>query len=151
MVRDASFPTHVRSGAGALGLAVAVSLGACGGSTPNPSGAAPSLTTDDARYLPDLINLDEIVRLGTTDPSAFALIRRLRPTWLLARGRTSFTIPGSAYPVVYVDDIRRGGLMTLHQIAPNQIRRMEFIGRADATTRWGTGHLSGVINIVTGR
>ena len=153
MVCYPSLPTHFRSSASALGLVLVVSLGACGGSTPNQLDAprVPAADSDDVGYLPHEISREEMLRLGTTDASAYALIRRLRPTWLLARGRTSFANPGSAYPVVYVDDIRRGGLMTLHQIAPNQISRMEFIGRADATTRWGTGHLSGVINVVTGR
>ena len=29
--------------------------------------------------------------------------------------------------------------------------QLEFYNTADATTRWGTGHTAGVINIVTGR
>ena len=99
----------------------------------------------------DEILREEILRRGNTDPTAYDLIERLRPAWLLARGQISFTNPGSAYPTVYIDAIRHGGLMTLHEIAPNQIQRLEFIGMVDATIRWGTGHPSGVINIVTGR
>ena len=56
------------------------------------------------------------------------------------------------YPVVYVDNIRRpGGLSALYSIPSSMIQGMEFIGPADATTRWGTGHQAGVIRVVTGR
>ena len=134
-----------------LGLAVAVSLGACAGSTPSPFDAPPPLATDHVGSLPDEITSEEILRRGTTDPSAHALISRLRPIWLMARGQNSFRSPSSADPVVYIDGFRYGALMTLHQIPAHQIKRMEFIGTADATTRWGTGHRAGVINVVTGR
>ena len=146
-----SFPMRCPAGSSALGLALAVSLGARGGSTPGPLDAPPAPPTDDVARLPDEISREEILLRGTPDPTAYALIRRLRPTWLLARGQTSFTNGASSFPVVYVDGILRGGLATLHQVAPNQIKRMEFIGPGDATTRWGTGHRSGVINVVTGR
>lgn len=80
-----------------------------------------------------------------------ALIRRLRPAWLRARGQKSFADPSATYPTVYIDEIRHGGLATLHQIPSSEILSMEFFSMADATIRWGTGHPSGVINIVTGR
>ena len=88
---------------------------------------------------------------GRNDLTAMALIRRLRPSWLSSRGQTSLTDPAASYPVVYIDEIRHGGLPSLHRIPTSEIYRMEFFNTADATTRWGTGHRSGVINIVTGR
>ena len=138
------------SSARVLALAVAVSLGACAGSTPSPFDAPPPPATDDVG-LPDEILREEILRRGTADPSAHALISRLRPIWLMARGQTSFLSPSSTDPVVYIDGFRHGALTMLHQIPAHQIKRMEFIGTADATTRWGTGHRAGVINVVTGR
>ena len=152
MIRRPPYPMRCPASASALGLAVAVSLGACG-STPNSFESPPSPARDEVgqRALPDEISREEIDRRGKTDPTAYALIQRLRPNWLLTRGQISITNPGAAYPVVYIDKIRHGGLMTLHEITPNQIQRMEFIRAADATTRWGTGHRSGVINVVTGR
>jgi len=55
------------------------------------------------------------------------------------------------YPIVYIDEIRHGALTTLGQIPTSEIRTLQFFSTADATTRWGTGHPSGVINVVTGR
>ena len=84
-------------------------------------------------------------------PYGFDLIQRLRPAWLLPRGQNSLTDPAASYPIVYFDAIRHGTLVTLHLIPTSEIQRVEFIGSADATTRWGTGHPAGVINVVTGR
>ena len=138
-----------------LGLAITVSLGACGSasmSAGDPFTTPPSApVAEKGLGSSNEIVQAEILRREGTDPVAYQLIQRLRPNWLLSRGRTSFNDPNSAYPVVYVDAIRYGGLQTLHQISSNQIRRIEFIGAADATIRWGTGHSAGVIRIVTGR
>lgn len=147
MIRCPFHPMRCRAKASVLSLAAAVSLGACGSpaDTFNPPSAA------DERGSLDEILRAEIRRRGNSDPDAFELIERLRPNWLRSRGQISFINPGAAYPVVYIDGIRHGGLNTLHQITPNQIRRIELIRAADATTRWGTGHPAGVINILTGR
>lgn len=135
-------------------LAVAVATAGCGGSarTPSPfSEAPPSADTGYEGGSPDEIVRAEILRRGSTAHTAMALVRRLRPSWLLARGQNSFTDPSAAYPIVYIDEIRHGNLATLNQIPSTEILSMRFFSTSDATTRWGTGHPSGVINIVTGR
>ena len=150
MIRRLPYP--MRCTVNALGLAVLVCLGACT-SVPNPFSRPPSPASDDGerRTFRDELLREEILRDGDAEPTTYDLIERLRPNWLRARGQVSFANPGASYPIVYIDDFRHGGLMTLHQIPPDQIRRMEFIRAIDATIRWGTGHQSGVINIVTGR
>ena len=134
---------------------VAVTTAACGSATvgaPNPfSGTPPAGGDDYTQGAPDEIVRAEIQRRGGSDHTAMALIRRLRPAWLLARGQNSFTDPSAAYPIVYIDEIRHGNLSTLNQIPATEILSMRFFNTADATTRWGTGHQSGAINIVTGR
>ena len=139
----------------ALFLILAGAATACAPqSAPNPfSGGIPSSSEefDPTQILPDEISREEIDSRGRNDLTAMALIRRLRPTWLTTRGQTSFVDGGASYPVVYIDEIRHGGLPTLHRIPASEILRMEFFNTADATTRWGTGHASGAINIVTGR
>ena len=133
---------------------VALACGACApfsARAPDPfTDAAPSTSSGMPRSL-DELHRDEIEDRGGNDLTAMALIRRLRPAWLRARGQDSLTDPGATYPVVYLDEIRHGGLETLHQIPAAEILSMRFFGSADATTRWGTGHPSGAINVVTGR
>ncbi len=74
------------------------------------------------------------------DTNAVALydaLLELRPIWLRRRGL--------AEPVVYIYGLRHGGVGTLYGIAVNQVVRVEFISALDATTRYGTGHMGGVL------
>ncbi|HSH76359.1 MAG TPA: hypothetical protein VLA09_11795 [Longimicrobiales bacterium] len=137
-----------------IGLAVVASTAACGApaSVRNPFTERPvAVDSGDGVYLPNEISRSEIVSRGKSDHTAMALIRRLRPSWLRARGQKSFVDPAAGYPIVYIDEIRHGGLPTLHQIPAAEIHALQYFSMADATTRWGTGHPSGVINVVTGR
>lgn len=120
---------------------------------PNPFDDTPPSASParSAAWSPDEVTRAEIVERSTLDLSAMSLIRRLRPGWLRARGQNSFDDPNSAYPIVYIDEIRHGYLNTLRAIPSSEIQRLEFHSTADATTRWGTGHPAGVINVVTGR
>ena len=129
---------------------------ACGGGAGSPPAVSPDSPADAEQevrsYPPNEVSRAEIMERGANAHTAMQLIRRLRPAWLRSRGSNSFTAPGAMYPVVYVDNIRRpGGLSALFSIPSTEIRVMEFIGPADATTRWGTGHQAGVIRVMTGR
>lgn len=135
-----------------VGFTIAASLSTCGGAARNPFAEASGAPEFDAgTRLPDEIGNAEIVARGNNAHTAMGLIRRLRPAWLRARGQKNLEAGGGDYPVVYIDEIRRGGLSSLNEIPSSEISSMQFINTADATTRWGTGHPSGVINIVTGR
>lgn len=82
--------------------------------------------------------------------SAFEVVQRLRPHFLQRRGPSTYARPDN-FPVVYVDNQRRGELGELRHIPAGSIERIEFVSAADATTRWGTGHVSGVIAVHTRR
>lgn len=130
----------------AAGTFLVLLLAACGGgagSGPANSPDAPADAEAETRSYPrNRISRDEIMERGDNASNAMQVIRRLRPGWLLARGPD---------PVVYVDNVRRpGGVDALFNVPVGQIRLLEFIGAADATTRWGTGHTGGVIQVVTG-
>ena len=130
----------------ALGTLLVLLFAACAGgagSRPANSPDAPADAEAETRSYPrNRISRAEILERGDNASTAMEVVRRLRPGWLLARG---------ADPVVYVDNVRRpGGVDALFNIPIGQIRVLEFIGAADATTRWGTGHTGGVIQVVTG-
>lgn len=143
--------SHFVSGAGtalwaACTTVLVLSIAACGGgagSAPANSPDAPADAEAETRSYPrNRISRAEIMERGDNASTAMEVVRRLRPAWLLARG---------ADPVVYVDNVRRpGGVDALFSVPIDQVRLLEFIGAADATTRWGTGHTGGVIQVVTG-
>ena len=146
---------HRKVASTAWGVLLSLPVSGCGGgaaANPEASTEPPSGESEFLSRPPNEISRGEIVARGTNAHHAMGLIQRLRPAWLRSRGSNSFTAPDAMYPVVYVDEMRRGGgLRALLQIPTSEIRRMEFIGPSDATIRWGTGHQSGVIWIVTGR
>jgi hypothetical protein len=51
-------------------------------------------------------------------------------------------------PLVYVDNAYYGPLSSLRSIRPEWIGEMEYLNATDATTRYGTGHLGGVISVL---
>ena len=145
--RDSLFVSGARAARSATaGTLLVLLIGACGGgagSAPANSSDAPAGAEAETRSYPrNRISREEIMERGDNASTAMEVVRRLRPGWLLARG---------ADPVVYVDNVRRpGGVDALFNVPVGQIRLLEFIGAADATTRWGTGHTGGVIQVVTG-
>ena len=93
----------------------------------------------------NLLTGDQIRETSARD--LYAAIRQLRPNWLTARSRGSLLFEGSNRPIVYVDGVRYGEIRTLNSMEVNEVARVQFIGAADATTRWGTGHGGGVISV----
>jgi hypothetical protein len=122
---------------GILGLLV---LTACssGGSTGTATPAA-------QRSSRNLITRAEIESSNVQD--AYEVVQRLRPEYLREqRGNPSIS-SGPQYAAVYVDGVRRGGPEALRGLRPVEVEEIRFISASDATTRWGTGHGGGVIEV----
>ena len=81
--------------------------------------------------------------------TAYEAIQRLRPEYLRSRGVLSLDTPTPALPVVYLDDVRAGGLEALHTIRVADVYEIRFYNASDATTRFGTGHPGGAIVVTT--
>ena len=86
---------------------------------------------------------------AVTDRSAYSLIRFLKPRWLEARVMATPRNPEPAYAHVYVDNLAYGPLLSLYDISSISIDRIDYMGSLDATTRFGTGFLGGIIHIFT--
>jgi len=82
--------------------------------------------------------------------SAYDAVQRLRPQWL-SRPAAPTLQPGSNPVMVYVDRHPFGTVENLRGLSTEQIERIEFVPARDATTRYGTGHPSGAIEITTRR
>ena len=51
--------------------------------------------------------------------------------------------------VVYLNENRLGGSDQLRQVAVSDIREIRYFNSSEATTKWGTGHSAGAIQIVS--
>jgi hypothetical protein len=47
--------------------------------------------------------------------------------------------------LVYMDNVRLGGVDVLRRIEPGQVQEIRYVNARDAMTRYGTGHGGGVI------
>ena len=101
---------------------------------------------------PSVISVDEIEESSASN--AYEVIQRLRPNFLRTRGAVHGT-PGATNAmemvdlVVYLNDNRLGGTDQLRQIAKADIREIRYFNSSEATTKWGTGHSAGAIQIVS--
>ena len=69
----------------------------------------------------------------------YEVIRLLRPAWFTQRsGRT---------PQVFVNGSPRGGLDELRTFRTEMVSELRYIDATNATTRWGTGFMAGVIDV----
>ena len=82
--------------------------------------------------------------------SVFDAVQRLRPQWL-SRPQTPSGMPGSNPVLVYVDRHHMGTVDELRHITVDQVETLEFVSASDATTRYGTGNASGIIEVTTRR
>lgn len=140
----------------ALALLVLVATGCASG------GAAVSTTSGEgaeaqaarpARGTLNLIPNAEVEAAGGDILNAYDLVYRLRPSMMRYRNQTAGTTSSGEVtgPIAYVDDVRLGALDLLRTVMRATVKEIRFISPTDATTRWGTGHSNGVVQVITKR
>jgi hypothetical protein len=81
--------------------------------------------------------------------TAYHAVERLRPDFLRSRGSVSVRNPQSTLPVVYLAGVRQqGGPDALRQIRHRDVREIQYLNAADATTRFGIDHAGGAIIVI---
>jgi hypothetical protein len=136
-----------------LFFTVMVLVTACGGG--GAGGSAQPSTSTRVRGPADLITEAEI-NAGAFYQNALEVVQNLRPQMLIPRGVGSkpagLQAGAASIPiVVYMDDVRLGDVQSLVNVPSNRVKEIRFMNARDATTRFGTGHSSGVILVVTKR
>ena len=143
-----------------VGVAALVMTGiwgcASGGGGTNVGGdvaAGAAASTSRTRRNPDIIDAAEISARAFDAGNAMQIIQKLRPQMLQGRGLSSPTDPTgeTARPKVYVDNVSYGDVGSLTNLTATQIMQIQFLNARDATTRFGTGHMGGVILVTTKR
>jgi hypothetical protein len=101
----------------------------------------------------DLITESEITSRAADATNAYQIVQKLRPQMLRSRGAVS-TNPNdptgqSSMPRVYVDNVSYGNVESLANLNASQVKEIRFLNSRDATTQYGTGHVGGVILVLT--
>jgi len=107
----------------------------------------PARSSTGPAYDSQLITEDEIVRSHAT--SAFDAIQKLRANFLSNRGPTTIAARSSPYPTVYVDEQIYGDISILRSIPAEVVSTIRLYRSWEATTRYGTGNMGGVIAVTT--
>jgi hypothetical protein len=98
-----------------------------------------------SRYDRSLLTADQL--RDHNYQSAFDAVEALRTNWLRPRGTDSFNNPSVV--VVYLDNVKLGGVETLRGVQVANVQAIRHYDANDATSRWGVGHSSGAIQVIT--
>jgi len=98
---------------------------------------------------PDFITREQIDESGSSR-TAWDLVNSIRPQWLITRGLANLAqAAGVEDIVIYLDNARLGDRETMRRVSLGSIQYLRFFTAAEATQRWGGGHLHGAILIST--
>lgn len=146
------------------GAAVGITLGLSIRSGPVPPAGVAAVEADDRAPSRDVLTTEQIRRAQSGN--FYQLIQALRPEWLRTRGTGSMreTARGSAAGLgaveiavqpgipsirVYLDDSLLGDVDALRSVDPGMVGQARFLDAAEATQRWGAGHIHGAILVET--
>ena len=79
--------------------------------------------------------------------TALDAVQALRPNWLRTRGADSFQSPTQV--IVYLDNVRMGGVDQLSTLTPSNIASITHYDGVQASGRWGLDHGAGVIQVIS--
>ena len=98
----------------------------------------------------NLITEEEIAGSGRQFASAFEIVEALRPSMMRARGSSggSASSGENSNVMAFVDEIKLGELSQLRGIGASEVKEIRYISATDATTKWGTGYMNGVIQVI---
>lgn len=112
------------------------------------SAACATSMNQQTEYNANVITETEIDASG--GQTAYDVVKKLRANFLAFRGKTTINNPNSPQePVVFVDEQPFGPLSSLKQIPASQVGHIRLFRAWEATTKYGTGYMAGVIAVTT--
>jgi hypothetical protein len=123
-------------------VAVAVILGCATGASGTSRPAAGSRSSN-------VLAAEQIAAFGVEGRSAYDLVARLRPKWLVVRGVQSLVGPSDSteFALVMVDDHPVGRIGALRDIQAYQVADMRYYDIGEAGGKFGARGASGVIEV----
>jgi outer membrane cobalamin receptor len=86
---------------------------------------------------------------GQSGRSLYDILARMRPNWIRPQGAN--LVSGTSPVVVYVNNVRFGGVDVLTDIPLDEVARVRFVDGTDAATRYGLNTDGGVLEVTTKR
>jgi hypothetical protein len=84
--------------------------------------------------------------------TAYDIVSRTHGEYLRSRGRQSLNSKLAEVPAhVYVDDTYYGDIQTLNSIPASNLSEVRFYQGYEAQYKFGSGHMGGVIQLITKR
>lgn len=84
-----------------------------------------------------------------SERNLYDLLARIRPNWLRPQGANLVT--GTSPVVVYINNVRFGGVDALVDITLDRVEQVRFVDGTDAATRYGLNTDGGVLEVTTKR
>lgn len=126
-------------GSWSCAVIVAALLGGCARSRPQ-------VMTSERNTLGE----DEIEALRAT--TAYDIVARTHAEYLHSRGRESMDPNIPEIPAhVFIDDTYYGDISTLKTVPASQVAEVHFFQAFEAQYKFGSGHMGGVIQLITKR
>jgi outer membrane cobalamin receptor len=97
----------------------------------------------------DVITEEEIA--GTSAINAYEVVQKLRGNFLSNRGKTTILGKSSSTPVVYVDGVRYGEILSLRNITSTTVQSIRLYRAWEAQQKYGNDVMGGVIEVTTKR
>ncbi len=128
-------------------VVVAVSSGCSSSGSSNPATGAPRAPSRQQ----DVITDAEIAERAAEASNALQIVQKLRPQMLTTRGRFSpaDSSDAGARPKAVVDGVAYGPVENLANLNAVSVKEIRYLNATDATTRFGTGYVGGVILVTT--
>ena len=120
---------------------IAAGLAACSSST---LGSEMKATSG-----PNLITAEEISKASVQN--ALEAVQKLRPAMLRRTQAASANAQSRGEIVAYIDNNRYGPVEQLRQIPASSIFAVRYFSASESQLKWGSGHPSGVIEVITKR
>jgi len=98
----------------------------------------------------DVVGEDQIENMRAV--TAYDIVARVHGEYLHSRGRQTLDPKAPAVPAhVYVDDTYYGDISSLKAVPASELSEVRFYQAYEAQYKFGSGHMGGVVQLITKR
>ncbi len=123
---------------------------ACSGSTSSAGGtrSEPATRSGPTRGSANHLTSSEVTAAGADISTALDLVQRMRPAMLRSRVAAPRS-DGSTDVMAYLDGVKLGTWRDLSRVHRSLVQEIRYYTPSEATRRWGSGHVSGAIEVTS--